>query len=86
MTPVSAQATPLPPQPFNQPIECIQRAKLDRQFAALRAGAAAPANYQNFFAPYDTLPGGYHGYDFSFFSRNVEKNVVERVAAYLQRH
>ncbi len=44
-------------------------------------GAAAPANYQNFFAPYDTLPGGYHGYDYSFFFRNVEKNVIERVAA-----
>ena len=42
----------------------------------------APANYQNFFAPYNTLPGWYHGYDYSFFYRNIEQNVIDRIEAY----
>ena len=42
----------------------------------------APANYQNFFAPYNTLPGWYHGYDYSFFYRNIEQNVIDRIQAY----
>jgi hypothetical protein len=44
----------------------------------------APANYQNFFAPYNTLPGWYHGYDYTFFYRNIEQNVIDRVKAYRQ--
>ena len=42
----------------------------------------APASYPNFFAPYNTLPGWYHGYDYSFFYRNIEQNVIERIEAY----
>lgn len=42
----------------------------------------APASYQNFFAPYNTLPGWYHGYDYSFFYRNIEQNVIDRIQAY----
>lgn len=49
------------------------------------AALPAPANYQNFFAPYNTLPGWYHGYDYSFFYRNIEQNVIDRVEAYLQK-
>lgn len=45
----------------------------------------APANYANLFAPYNTLPGWYHGYDYSFFYRNIEQNVVDRVEAYRQK-
>ena len=46
----------------------------------------APASYANFFAPYNTLPGWYHGYDYSFFYRNIEQNVIDRIQAYLQKH
>lgn len=42
----------------------------------------APASYQNFFAPYNTLPGWYHGYDYSFFYRNIEQNVIDRIQGY----
>jgi len=46
------------------------------------AALPAPANYQNFFAPYNTLPGWYHGYDYTFFYRNIEQNVIDRIKAY----
>ncbi|MDD2466006.1 MAG: DUF3089 domain-containing protein [Desulfobulbus sp.] len=42
----------------------------------------APANYHNFFAPYNTLPGWFHGYDYTFFYRNIEQNVIDRIKAY----
>lgn len=42
----------------------------------------APANYHNFFAPYNTLPGWYHGYDYTFFYRNIEQNIIDRIKAY----
>jgi hypothetical protein len=45
----------------------------------------APANYQNLNAPYNTLPGWYHGYDYAFFYRSIEQNVIDRVAAYKLR-
>jgi hypothetical protein len=48
------------------------------------AALPAPANYQNFFAPYNTLPGWFHGYDYTFFYRNIEQNVIDRVKAYKQ--
>lgn len=44
----------------------------------------APASYQNFFPPYNTLPGWYHGYDYTFFYRNIEQNVLDRIKAYNQ--
>jgi hypothetical protein len=50
------------------------------------AALPAPASYQNFFAPYNTLPGWYHGYDYSFFYRNIEQNVIDRIKAYRTRH
>lgn len=43
---------------------------------------AAPASYGNFLPPYNTLPGWYHGYDYAFFYRNLEQNVMDRVKAY----
>lgn len=46
------------------------------------AALPAPANYQNFFAPYNTLPGWFHGYDYTFFYRNIEQNVIDRIKAY----
>lgn len=46
------------------------------------AALPAPANYQNFFAPYNMLPGWYHGYDYAFFYRNIEQNVIDRIKAY----
>jgi hypothetical protein len=46
------------------------------------AALPAPANYHNFFAPYNTLPGWYHGYDYTFFYRNIEQNVIARIKAY----
>ncbi|MHC1742333.1 MAG: DUF3089 domain-containing protein [Syntrophobacteraceae bacterium] len=46
------------------------------------AALPAPASYQNFFAPYNTLPGWYHGYDYTFFYRNIEQNVIDRIKAY----
>jgi len=46
------------------------------------AALPAPANYQNFFAPYNTLPGWFHGYDYTFFYRNIEQNVIDRIRAY----
>ena len=42
----------------------------------------APATYQNLLSPYNTLPGWYHGYDYTFFYRNLEQNVIDRVMAY----
>jgi hypothetical protein len=42
----------------------------------------SPASYQNFFAPYNTLPGWFHGYDYTFFYRNIEQNVIDRVKDY----
>lgn len=50
------------------------------------AALPAPANYQNFFAPYNTLPGWYHGYDYTFFFRNIEQNVIDRIKAYKAPH
>ena len=50
------------------------------------AALPAPANYQNFFAPYNTLPGWYHGYDYTFFYRNIEQNVIDRIWAYKRQH
>lgn len=50
------------------------------------AALPAPANYQNFFAPYNTLPGWYHGYDYAFFYRNIEQNVIDRIKAYKLQH
>ncbi|MDQ5986772.1 MAG: hypothetical protein CSYNP_02505 [Syntrophus sp. SKADARSKE-3] len=44
----------------------------------------APASYKNFFRPYNTLPGWYHGYDYTFFYRNIEQNVIDRIKAYKQ--
>ncbi len=46
------------------------------------AALPAPASYQNFFAPYNTLPGWYHGYDYTFFYRNIEQNIIDRIKAY----
>jgi len=48
------------------------------------AALPAPASYHNFFAPYNTLPGWYHGYDYTFFYRNIEQNVIDRIKAYKQ--
>jgi hypothetical protein len=42
----------------------------------------APANYLNFLSPYNTLPGWYHAYDYTFFYRNLEQNVIDRIMAY----
>lgn len=42
----------------------------------------APANYQNLNAPYNTLPGWYHNYDYGFFFYNLEQNVIDRIVAY----
>jgi hypothetical protein len=50
------------------------------------AALPAPANYHNFFAPYNTLPGWYHGYDYTFFYRNIEQNVIDRIKAYKPQH
>lgn len=50
------------------------------------AALPAPANYRNFFAPYNTLPGWYHGYDYTFFYRNIEQNVIDRIKAYKPEH
>jgi len=33
-----------------------------------------------------TLRGFYHGYDYAFFYRNLEKNVADRIAAYQRTH
>ena len=48
------------------------------------AALPAPANHQNFFPPYNTLPGWFHGYDYTFFYRNIEQNVIDRIKAYKQ--
>jgi hypothetical protein len=50
------------------------------------AALPAPAGYRNFFAPYNTLPGWYHGYDYTFFYRNIEQNVIDRIEAYKLQH
>ncbi len=42
----------------------------------------SPALYSNLLQPYNTLPGWYHGYDYTFFYRNLEQNVIDRVTAY----
>ncbi|MBZ5628773.1 MAG: hypothetical protein LAO06_07900 [Acidobacteriia bacterium] len=42
----------------------------------------APAIYQTFTSPYNTLPGWYHNYDYNFFYRNLRENVVDRIGAY----
>jgi hypothetical protein len=42
----------------------------------------APGIYQNLISPYNTLPGWYHHYDYNFFYRNLQQNVVDRISAY----
>jgi hypothetical protein len=42
----------------------------------------APAEYKNLVSPYNTLPGWYHSYDYTFFYRNLQQNVVDRITAY----
>ncbi len=42
----------------------------------------APGNYQNLNAPYNTIPGWYHNYDYSFFFFNLEQNVKDRIDSY----
>ena len=42
----------------------------------------APGNYQNLNPPYNTLPGWYHNYDYSFFFFNLEQNVIDRITSY----
>ena len=44
----------------------------------------APANQPNFISPYNTDPY-FHHYDYAFFYRNLEQNVVDRVNAYNSR-
>lgn len=44
----------------------------------------APANQPNFISPYNSLPY-FHHYDYGFFYRNLEQNVVDRVNAYNSR-
>jgi len=46
------------------------------------AALPAPATYPNLLSPYNTLPGWYHGYDYTFFYRNLEQNVIDRVMAF----
>ena len=41
-----------------------------------------PGNYQNLNVPYNTLPGWYHNYDYSFFFYNLEQNVIDRIVSY----
>ncbi|MGB6727549.1 MAG: hypothetical protein WBE74_16785, partial [Terracidiphilus sp.] len=43
-----------------------------------------PANQANFISPYNTEPY-FHHYDYGFFYRNLERNVVDRVNAYNSR-
>ncbi|MDQ5986657.1 MAG: hypothetical protein CSYNP_02387 [Syntrophus sp. SKADARSKE-3] len=40
------------------------------------------AIYLNLLSPYNTLPGWYHAYDYTFFYRNLEQNAIDRVTAY----
>jgi len=42
----------------------------------------APGYYKNLNAPYNTLPGWYHNYDYGFFFYNLEQNVIDRIASY----
>jgi len=42
----------------------------------------SPATYDMLDAPYNALPGWYHNYDYNFFFRNIEQNVIDRVSAY----
>ena len=46
------------------------------------AALPSPATWDNLMYPYNTLPGWYHGYEYSFFYRNLEQNVIDRVTAY----
>jgi hypothetical protein len=41
-----------------------------------------PGNYQNLNPPYNSIPGWYHSYDYSFFFFNLEQNVIDRIASY----
>jgi hypothetical protein len=41
----------------------------------------APANQANLASPYNKVPF-FHGYDYNFFYRNLEQNVVDRINAY----
>jgi hypothetical protein len=42
----------------------------------------APGNYLNLIPPYNTLPGWYHHYDYNFFYRNLQQNILDRITAY----
>ena len=41
----------------------------------------APANWVNLASPYNKAPF-FHNYDYNFFYRNLEQNVVDRISAY----
>ena len=44
-------------------------------------------DYDNFSNPIPYLPvGSYHSYDITFFYRNIQQNVTDRVNAWLQQH
>ena len=45
-----------------------------------------PANYKNLNFPYDTRPGWYHNYDYSFFYFNLEQNIIDRIRHYEDNH
>ena len=40
----------------------------------------APANQQNLISPFNTYQ--FHAYDYPFFYRNIEQNVIDRISAY----
>lgn len=44
-----------------------------------------PANYFNLLPPYNTLPGWYHSYDYTFFYRNLQQDVIDRIEVYRGR-
>ena len=41
----------------------------------------SPANHSNLASPYDVMPM-FHNYDYTFFYRNLEQNVIDRIDAY----
>ncbi len=41
-----------------------------------------PAAYFDLISPYNTLPGWYHHYDYTFFYRNIQQDVIDRIEIY----
>jgi hypothetical protein len=53
----------------------------DGALVVIPSALLPPADQPNLMSPYNELPF-FHNYDYNFFYRNLERNVVARISAY----